>query len=220
MITGLTPIATESTAAATNIAGSQSLGKEDFLQLLVAQLQAQDPLDPQSAEDFSAQLAQFSALEQMTNVNTNLEQTQKFEQAINNSALINLIGKNVDSPGRLIDFNSGEVKTLKFSLAEDAAEVEVDVLDSAGNTVKTLKVNELIAGNNQAVWNGTDAEGNPVQPGAYTFGVKAKNAKGDEVDAQTFISGKISDVVFEENGSFAIVNGQKIPVAEISRVGT
>ncbi len=220
MITGLTPVATESASAATNIVGKQSLGKEDFLQLLVAQLQAQDPLDPQSAEDFSAQLAQFSALEQMTNVNTNLEQTQKFEQAINNSALINLIGKNVDSPGRLIDFNSGEVKTLKFSLAEDAAEVEVDIMDSAGNTVKTLKVNELIAGNNQAVWNGTDAEGNPVQPGAYAFQVKAKNTRGNDVESQTFISGKISDVVFEENGSFAIVNGQKIPVAEISRVGT
>ncbi|NOX99725.1 MAG: hypothetical protein GXP30_08365 [Verrucomicrobia bacterium] len=220
MITGLTPIATESASAVSNIAGQQTLGKEDFLQLLVAQLQAQDPLDPQSAEDFSAQLAQFSALEQMTNINTTLEQSQKFEQAINNSALINLIGKNIDSQGNSIDFNSGEVKTLSFSLDEDAAEVEVDIMDSAGNTVTTLRINELIAGNNQTVWNGTDGEGNPVQPGAYTFQIKAKNTRGDDIGAQTFISGKISDVIFEESGSFAIVNGQRISVSEISRVGT
>lgn len=219
MMIGLTPAATAPTETAANIAGKQSLGKEDFLQLLVAQLQAQDPLDPQSAEDFSAQLAQFSALEQMTNVNANLEQSQKFEQAVNNSSLINLIGKNIDSAGKQIDFNSGEVKTLNFSLDEDAAQVEVDVLDSAGNKVTTLLLNDLIAGTNQTVWNGTDAEGKAVQPGAYTFEVKAKNSKGDDIASQTFISGKITDVVFEEAGSFAIVNGQKIPVAEISRVG-
>jgi len=219
MITGLTPFPTESTAAATNIAGGQSLGKEDFLQLLVAQLQAQNPLDPQKAEDFSAQLAQFSALEQMTNVNANLDQIQKFEQAVNNSSLVNLIGKNIDSPGRQFDFKAGEVKTLNFSLNEDAKQVEVNVLDSAGNKVTTLKLNDLAAGNNQALWNGTDGEGKTVSPGAYTFEVKAQNAKGDEIPAQTFISGKISDVVFEEEGTFAIVNGQKIPVTEISRVG-
>jgi flagellar basal-body rod modification protein FlgD len=219
MITGLAPIATESTSAATNIAGSQSLGKEDFLQLLVAQLQAQDPLDPQSAEDFSAQLAQFSALEQMTNVNTNLEQIQKFEQAVNNSSLVNLIGKNIDSAGNQVDFNSGDVKQLSFTLDEDAAQVEVKVFDSAGNTVTTLRLNDLIAGSNQAAWNGTDGEGNPVAPGAYTFEVKAKKTNGDEITAQTFVSGKVSDVVFEDEGSFALVNGQKIPVTEISRVG-
>jgi flagellar basal-body rod modification protein FlgD len=220
MITGLTPVATEQTSATPNIAGNQSLGKEDFLQLLVAQLQAQDPLDPQSAEDFSAQLAQFSALEQMTNVNTNLEEIQKFSQAVNNSSLINLIGKNIDSQGSSIDFQSGEVQTLKFSLDEDAAQVEVDVLDSAGNKVTSLTLNDLLAGSNQTAWNGTDAEGKTVPPGAYTFAVKAFKANGEEIESKTFVSGTITDVIFENDESFALVDGEKIPVSEISRVGT
>ncbi len=218
MITGLTPVATESTTAAANIAGKQSLGKEDFLQLLVAQLQAQNPLDPQKAEDFSAQLAQFSALEQMTNVNTNLEQTRKFEQAINNSALVNLIGKNVDSPGSQITLKAGDVKTLNFSLEGDAAQVEVEILDSTGKPVTTLPLSELSAGSNQVTWNGTNREGKAVEPGIYTFAVKAQNTKGDEIAAQTSITGKITDVIFDADGAYALVDGQKISVSEISRV--
>ena len=218
MITGLTPLPSETVSTATNVAGGQALGKDDFLQLLVAQLQAQDPLDPQSAEDFSAQLAQFSALEQMTNVNTNLEQIQKFEQAVNNSSLVNLIGKNVDSPGNRIDFNSGDVKTLNFSLDDAAAQIEVNIFDSAGKKVTSLTLADLTAGSNQIIWNGKDGEGNSVSPGAYTYEVKAENINGDEIGAQTFISGKITDVTFEEDGAFALINGQKISVSEISRV--
>jgi flagellar basal-body rod modification protein FlgD len=218
MITGLTPVATESTSSGANITGKQSLGKEDFLQLLVAQLQAQDPLDPQSAEDFSAQLAQFSALEQMTNVNTNLEQTRKFEQAINNSSLVNLIGKNVDSPGNQITLKAGDLKTLNFSLEGDAAKVDVEILDSTGKQVTTLPLSELSAGSNQVTWNGTNQEGKTVEPGIYTFAVKAQNIGGDEIDAQTSITGKITDVIFDEDGANALVDGQKISVSEISRV--
>ena len=221
MILGLIPTPTELTSAGStsgDVANANELGKDDFLRLLVAQLQAQDPLDPQSAEDFSAQLAQFSSLEQLTNVNDNLKQIESFEQAVNNASLINLIGKNVDSPGDRIDYNTGETKTLNFSLSEDAAQVEVDIFDSTGNKVTTLTLSNQSKGNNQALWNGNDGTGKPVQPGAYTFQIKAQTLTGEEILAQTFISGKITDVLFEENGVQVIINGQKTAVSEISRV--
>jgi len=225
MISGLTPNpitpadSTASTGSSSgDIANSNKLGKDDFLKLLVAQLKAQNPLDPQKAEDFSAQLAQFSSLEQLTNVNGNLDKIGSFEQAVNNSSLINLIGKNVDSPGDRIDYNTGETKTLNFSLSADAAQVAVDVFDSTGEKVTTLNLSNQTAGNNQAIWNGHDGEGKPVQPGAYTFQVKAQTLSGEEIPVQTFVSGKVSDVVFEEGGAQAIVNGQKTAVSDISRV--
>ena len=219
MISGLTPNPiTLAGSTSGDVANSNELGKDDFLKLLVAQLQAQDPLDPQGAEDFSAQLAQFSSLEQLTNVNSNLEKIESFEQAVNNASLINLIGKNVDSPGDRIDYNTGETKTLNFSLSEDAAQVEVDIFDSTGNKVTTLTLSNQSAGNNQALWNGNDGTGKPVQPGAYTFQIKAQTLTGEEILAQTFISGKITDVLFEENGVQVIINGQKTAVSEISRV--
>ncbi len=220
MITGLTPFAADAASTATPLSNSNALGKDDFLQLLVAQLQAQDPLDPQSAEDFSAQLAQFSSLEQMTNVNTNLEQIQKFEQAVNNSSLVNLIGKNIDAPGNRIDQNSVGTKTLNYKLEEDAVNVDIEIFDSTGKQVATISLADQQAGANQAVWSGVDNQGKPVDPGVYTFQVKAANNTGAEVAAQTFISGKITDVVFEEDGAFAIVDGQKLAVSEVSRVSS
>jgi flagellar basal-body rod modification protein FlgD len=221
MISGLIPTATElaaSSANADDVANANDLGKNDFLKLLVAQLEAQNPLDPQKAEDFSAQLAQFSSLEQLTNVNDNLKQIESFESAVNNASLVNLIGKNVDSPGDRIDYNTGDIKTLNFSLSEEAAQVAVDIFDSTGAKVTTLTLSNQSAGNNQVVWNGKDGQGKEVPQGAYTFQVQALAQNGDEITARTFIQGKVTDVVFDEDGAKAIINGQKTAVSEISRV--
>ena len=96
MITAIDAIPSTTT---TSTAGSDTLGKNDFLLLLVAQLQAQDPLSPMDAQDFSAQLAQFSSLEQMTNVNANLEKLYAQEATMANLATLNIIGKTVDATG-------------------------------------------------------------------------------------------------------------------------
>ncbi|MBQ3451242.1 MAG: flagellar biosynthesis protein FlgD [Selenomonadaceae bacterium] len=79
---------------------NDDLGKEAFLQLLVTQLQNQDPLDPQDNSSYIAELAQFSSLEQMTNVAKNLEDLGKVVGNIDTSVLIgqlsSMIGMNVD----------------------------------------------------------------------------------------------------------------------------
>jgi flagellar basal-body rod modification protein FlgD len=221
MISGLVPTATDlapTGSTAGDVANANELGKNDFLKLLVAQLEAQNPLDPQKAEDFSAQLAQFSSLEQLTNVNDNLKQIESFEQAVNNASLVNLVGKSVDSPGDRIDYNTGDIKALNFSVSEEAARVEVDIFDSTGSKVNTLLLSNQAAGNNQVIWNGRDGAGKEVPSGAYTFQVKAETAGGEEISAKTFISGKITDVIFDKDGAQAIINGQKTAVSEISRV--
>ena len=79
---------------------NDELGKEAFLQLLVTQLQNQDPLNPQDNSSYIAELAQFSSLEQMTNVVSNLEALGKVVGNIDTSVLVgqlsSMIGKNID----------------------------------------------------------------------------------------------------------------------------
>ena len=110
------------TAANTN----STLGKDAFLQLLVTQMQYQDPLDPQDNSEYLAQLAQFSALEQMTNVAENLEKTNTLVSNIDSSMLVgqlsSMIGQKLqwttetavtDENGNAVTDANGNAKTTK-----------------------------------------------------------------------------------------------------------
>lgn len=137
MIAAISPTPNKNSEGA-SLTGGASLGKNDFLKLLVAQLEHQDPLSPQEGQEFAAQLAQFSSLEQLTNVNDNLKAGQAFDLAMSNSSMINLIGKTVDAPGNSFDLGKDESETLKFLLAQDSKDVTVNVYDSTGVNVASL----------------------------------------------------------------------------------
>jgi flagellar basal-body rod modification protein FlgD len=216
MIEGLIP-STGSTTTTTPTSAQQPLGKEDFLQLLVAQLSAQDPLNPMDSREFSAQLAQFSALEQMTNVNKTLEDLVAAQQAMGNSSMISLIGKLVDVPGNSFEHTQGETTNLTYTLGSEASTTKIEIFNAAGNLVNTLN-GPGAQGSNLAIWNGLDSQGNPVGAGFYTFKIQATNSAGNIVTSETFTTGLVTDVLFEEGGAFAVVNGQKLPAAEITRV--
>jgi flagellar basal-body rod modification protein FlgD len=206
------------TESVTNIKRPDTLGKEDFLLLLVAQLEAQDPLSPMDAQDFSAQLAQFSSLEQLTNVNSNLEKIHALETSMVNASALGLIGKNVDAPGNNLVHDQGESHTLRYSLDNNASAVQVEIFDSFGSVVASIGLNDQTSGDNQAVWNGTDSFGNALAKGIYSFRVDARNSSGNVVGASTLAEGKVTEIVFDEGQAFAIVNGEKLLVNEITRI--
>ena len=197
---------------------SDVLGKDDFLRLLIAQLSAQDPLDPMGAQDFSAQLAQFTALEQMTNVNSNLEILQKLQTASQNTSSLNLIGKTVESYGNAFRHSANSSETLSYSLASDAESVRIDIFDITGSQIDMVRIDNQTQGKNNASWDGFDKQGNPLPAGTYSFTVKAENQAGALIAVDTFSSGLVSDVVFGEDETYVIVNGKELPISTIKRV--
>lgn len=216
MIEGILP-STTSTTTTTPASAQQPLGKEAFLQLLVAQLEAQDPLEPMDSREFTAQLATFSSLEQMTNINSTLGELVTAQQAMGNSSMISLIGKLVDIPGNAIEHAQGATANLSYSLGSEASSTQVEIYDALGNLVNIIN-GPGAQGSNLTIWNGLDSKGNPVAPGFYTFNVKATDSSGNPVIAETFSSGLVTDVLFEEGSAFAVVNGQKLPAEQITRV--
>jgi len=215
-IPGVTSI--DNSKTVTKMADDGVLGKDDFLKLLIAQLSAQDPLDPMGAQDFSAQLAQFSGLEQMTNVNTNLEILQKLQTASQNTSSLNLIGKTVESYGNAFNHSANSSETLSYSLASDAVSVRIDMFDSTGSQVDMIRIDNQGQGKNTASWDGFDKHGNPLPAGTYSYTVKADNQAGVPIAVDTFSSGLVSDVVFGEDETYAIVNGKELPISAIKRV--
>ena len=194
------------------------MGKDDFMRLLVTQLSTQDPLKPMDSQDFGAQLAQFSSLEQMTNVNANLTRLQQIQGALSASSSVNLIGRRVEAEGNGIQLASGVPQSLGYSLGQDARSVSIEIFDATGNRVTTLAAENQTAGVNSLTWNGRDASGNALPAGTYTFNATAVGASGNAVTTTTYTSGVVSDVIFENGVNKIVLNGVRIPMSQVSRI--
>jgi flagellar basal-body rod modification protein FlgD len=194
------------------------LGKDDFLNLLITQLQNQDPLNPTDSTEFTAQLAQFSSLEQLNNVNTNLEQLQNFQASANNSQAVSLLGKEITTNGNFLQLIDGGPVGLDLSLSEDAATVVATIYDRSGGFVKSLENQNVVAGEQTLFWDGTDKDGNPAVDGSYTFEIQAADADGHDIKTKTFFTGTVDKVAFENNTPFLISGGQKIAVGDVIKV--
>lgn len=218
MIAGVKPVPSDNSLNQVNGANGK-LGKDEFMKLLVAQLQAQDPTNPMDAQDFSAQLAQFSAVEQMFNVNTNLENLQETQTTLSNNSVVNLIGKTVNAPGRGISLKEGVAQKVGYALPEKADSVVIDIFDSTGSLVTSLPQGSQQEGTNSMTWNGLDQKGKKAPDGEYSFQVHAFDRSGKEMNVEKFSAGTVTEVTFENGISYAIVNGEKIPTDKITRVG-
>jgi len=207
-----------SVAAGLSAPKSNVLGKDDFLNLLITQLQNQDPLNPTDSVEFTAQLAQFSSLEQLGNVNENLVELKNFQASINNSQAVSLIGKTITANGNFIHLTGDGPVNCDFSLDDDAALVVVNIYDSTGEYVTAFEGNNLTAGPNTLYWNGMDKNGNRVADGNYTFEILAADANGRDVGATTYFTGTVDKVTFENNASFLSAGNQKIALADVIQV--
>jgi len=192
---------------------ANTMGKDDFFKMMIAQLQHQDPLNPLDGADFTAQLAQFSSLEQLTNMNDQLEILGLYQASLNNSQSISLIGKEITAMGNVIKVD-GASADLAYNLSEGAEKVIISVYDDGGNLVDTLEFGNQQEGENSIAW---DCSG--VAAGNYTFDVSATDANGDAVPVYTTITGKVTGIAFK--GGFypyLSVNGQDIPLGNIISV--
>ena len=204
--------------AATAAGKTNDLDKDAFLNLLITQLQNQDPLNPTDSTEFTAQLAQFSSLEQLGNVNKNLAQLQEVQEVMNNSQAVSLIGKEIIAHGNSLQRSDGQPVDCDFSLDRDAAVAVATIYDSTGDFVKSVEEKNLAQGAHTLVWDGTDANGNPVANGSYTFEILATDADGRDIDATTFFSGTVDRVTFEDDKTRLICGSEKIAMNDLLEV--
>jgi len=195
-----------------------ALGKDDFMNLLVAQLQNQDPLNPMDSTAFTSQLAEFSSLEQLSNVNENLEYLQMYQSSINNAQAVSFIGKNIYALGNSIQLEGGENKDIHFELSENSSSVFINIYDEAGNLVKYIENGPMGEGKQSVEWDGTDNSGNTLPEGIYKFEIMAVDANSDEVQTATYISDRVTGVTFKDGVTYLLAGGMKIPIGDVIEV--
>ena len=165
-------------------ASNQTLGQDAFLQLLVTQMKNQDPSSPMDNQAFLAQLAQFSSLEQMQNLNGKLDSSLTLTQSLSNTAAAGYIGRSIRATADTIDLSASGNVDLGYTLVANAATATVTITDSSGNLVRTLNSSETAAGEHSLSWDGRDATGTRELAGSYTFKVSALDESGASVAIQ------------------------------------
>ncbi|HEX4381980.1 MAG TPA: flagellar hook capping FlgD N-terminal domain-containing protein [Myxococcales bacterium] len=217
-ITGIDNSSSASTAASSTAQGSNTLGKNDFLKLLMAQLQNQDPTQPSDPTAFTAQLAQFSQLELQQNANDTLSNMATAQASANQQASVNLVGKNVTFSTSTVTIAAAGGALLTGSLSGDANSVSAVIKNSAGAVVRTIKGGPTPQGQLQIPWDGRDDSGNLLAAGSYSVALTALDTQGQAVNATAQSSALVTGVSFSNGVPQLIAGGQTLPLSSITEI--
>jgi len=203
--------------------GKSELGQQEFLQLLVAQLQNQDPVNPMDGAEFAAQLADFNSVEQLISVNEGLSQLAISQDlmgaSLTNSMAASLTGKEVRALSNQIALSSEGNASVNYKLNDSASQVEIVIRTESGAEIRRETLSGIPSGDNSWTWDGLDTNGERMGEGKYTVEVIAKNGDNN-VGALTFLEGFASKVRYTTQGVYLSVNGIDIPIGDVEEVGT
>lgn len=192
------------------------VSKIDFMTLLVAQIQNQDPMSPMDNQQFTSQITQFTMLEEMEKTNANLEENLVVGQAINNTAMLGLVGKNVTVEGNKTWVEGGVVSENMIA-TELPGTAQVEVTDSTGHVVATFP-QAVSGGLNSISWDGLLEDGTVAPDGTYSIAVSLENSDGQEIPFTTLMTGPVDGLRYENNQAVVIVGGLEYYVSEIYKV--
>jgi flagellar basal-body rod modification protein FlgD len=191
---------------------------EEFLTLLIAELENQDPLAPMESQEMAAQMAQFGSLERLYSIDQRLGESLDVDmvmtQAVNNTMAASLIGREVVAIGDSIVLNGGDAK-LHYTLEDPAAEVTITIYDESGQAVRTIQHKGPMDGEQVFVWNGTDNSGRLLSDGVYRFEIAARDAEGNFVNALTTASGIITGVSYATGVAVLLVGDLEFPMGNV-----
>jgi flagellar basal-body rod modification protein FlgD len=193
---------------------------DTFLQLLTAQLQNQNPLDPLDTNQFTQQLVQFSSVEQQLKTNQFLEALiQANEATVASNATtqaLSFIGKEVTASTTLSDLSDGKA-TWIYNAETTAPNSIITVKDAEGNTVYTEEI-AIVAGEHRFEWDGVGSDGETKEDGVYQIHIDARDKDGNDVNVTTEMAGTVDSVDFSGDEPFLVVGSAYIALSSVSRV--
>lgn len=196
--------------------GNKEMDKDAFFKLMLTQMKNQDPTNPLKNHEMAAQLAQFSSLEQMSNMNKTLQEIKTGDKPAEQFQALNLIGKQVSGDSsKLTRSELDKEHEFKFSLPQDAQTTQVNVVNNKGETVREYKFNLLKAGENKISWNGENSEGRKMPAGDYKFEIESVGANGQKMNVKTGFEGVVSGISFSAEGPVLQVGKQSVRLGDI-----
>lgn len=199
--------------------GGDKLDKDAFMKLMLTQMQHQDPSNPLKSHEMAAQMAQFTSLEQLSNINKTLENMALTQNAGSPMESLGLIGKVVQGDSSRFTRVAGEKShELAFKLPDAATKIKIEVKNPEGKTVKEFSLANLKAGDNRISWNGISDEGLETRPGDYSFTIHAEKSNGKKMVVDTAFEGQISGVKFVSGQPVLMIGDKTIKLNEVQEI--
>ncbi len=193
------------------------LGKDDFMTLLLVELQHQDPTEPMDSEKILSQTSQLATLEASENTNKALADLAASLSNSQQFGTIAAIGKTADIGSNAIVLDEGSDTTFEIYFPDDVEQGNVEILDVNGNTLKTLDVGTNPKGVYQFTWDGTDASGNAVDSGMYYATASYTNPSGTALTTRVGAY-PIESVRFDAGKTLLKVGSNYVPLENIKEV--
>ena len=198
-----------------------SLGKSDFLLLLVTQFKYQDPLDPMDDKQFVAQLSQFSSLEQLMNLNTGMEglTAATKEQRMMNAA--NYIGLDVAAGGNAVAKTDEGISKFYWAIGSDMAKGSLYIYDQNMNQVYGETLSARAAGTYSFDWNGKNYAGQEVLNGVYYIRIAAEGADGQGMLTDSASTGRVVGVTVNEGEAYLrMEDGRMVALKDVREIAS
>ncbi|HEY4805948.1 MAG TPA: flagellar hook assembly protein FlgD [Paraburkholderia sp.] len=211
------------TSSASSSGSSSTTSASDlqttFLQLLVAQLQNQDPTNPMDSSQMTSQLAQINTVSGIQQLNTSLTSLSTQLSAGQNAQAALLIGSSVLAAGSSATVSSGTAPQLGVKLTSAVSDVKLTITNSAGQVVNTFDLGAQSAGTVPVTWNGKDSSGNTVADGTYTVTATA-TTNGQSATATALVASKVDGVVQQSDGTagLSLANGKTVALSSVAAI--
>ena len=210
-----------SSAAGTGSSAAKTMNESDFLNLLVTELKNQNPLDPMNGSEYAAQLAQFSSVEQLSNINNKMDSylstNETLNSSINNALATTFIGKAVYATTNKFQYDGSNAVQVGCTLSGPSDGASIKIYNSSGSLVRTLTTNGN-SGYNTVSWDGKTDDGTSVASGAYSFSVSASNSSGASPNSTSYIYGNVDAVRYNANGTSFVIDGQEVSLSNILEI--
>lgn len=195
------------------------MGRNEFLKLLVTQLENQNPLEPMQDTEFVAQLATFSSLEQLIDMNSRMDTVIAGQAEMVNAQALDLVGREVllDTGGE-VRLEDGEAETIVFEMAEAATAARVDIYDESGRLVRSIEMDNPRSGRHEVTWDGLDDGGDPLNSGGYRAEVVLGTVETGESTITPWTSMPVRGLHVGPNGIALTSNARVVALSDVLEI--
>jgi len=205
---------TAASAAGNALGQTKTLSQQDFLSLLIQQMRNQDPTQPMDSSQMVSQLAQINQVSATQNLQTSFEALAQSMQGNQLLQASSMVGRSVTVPSAVGSLQGGSLDGA-VNVPDGGGRTLVQIVDKAGNVVRTLDLGNQMAGLADFHWDGTGDDGQPLPPGTYGLAAQTGNTA-----VATYVTGTVAGVgMTGADGTYLDVNGfGGVLLSQVARV--